>query len=49
MSVAFVLGGGGRWGAVEVDMLVALVGADIAPAAVLVPRMRKLVRRQRSP
>jgi hypothetical protein len=49
MSVAFVLGGGGRWGAVEVDMLAALVDADIAPAAVLVPRMRKLVRRQRSP
>jgi hypothetical protein len=50
MSVAFVLGGGGRWGAVEVDMLAALVDADIAPAAVLVPRkrdqLRNLVRRR---
>ncbi len=31
MSVAFVLGGGGRWGAVEVGMLAALVDTDIAP------------------
>ena len=31
MTVAFVLGGGGRWGAVEVGMLAALVDAQIAP------------------
>jgi NTE family protein len=32
---AFVLGGGGRWGAVEVGMLRALVEAEIAPDIVL--------------
>lgn len=32
---AFVLGGGGRWGAVEVGMLRALVEADIRPDVVL--------------
>lgn len=31
MTVAFVIGGGGRWGAVEVGMLDALVDADIRP------------------
>ena len=33
--VAFVMGGGGRWGAVEVGMLQALVEADIHPDLVL--------------
>ena len=32
---AFVLGGGGRWGAVEVGMLKALVAADIHPDLIL--------------
>ncbi|MGA9277825.1 patatin-like phospholipase family protein, partial [Ilumatobacter sp.] len=31
MSVAYVLGGGGRWGAVEVGMLSALADAGIRP------------------
>ena len=31
MSVAFVLGGGGKWGAVEVGMLAALADAQITP------------------
>jgi NTE family protein len=35
MSVAFVLGGGGRWGAVEVGMLAALVDADITPDTII--------------
>ena len=35
MTTAFVLGGGGRWGAVEVGMLKALVEAEIRPDMVL--------------
>ena len=35
MTTAFVLGGGGRWGAVEVGMLRALEQADIHPDLVL--------------
>lgn len=35
MSVAFVLGGGGRWGAVEVGMLDALAGANVTPDLVV--------------
>lgn len=35
MSTAFVLGGGGRWGAVEVGMLKALVAAGVVPDMVL--------------
>lgn len=34
-NVAFVLGGGGRWGAVEVGMLQALYDAGIAPDLIL--------------
>lgn len=35
MSVAFVMGGGGRWGAIEVGMLRALVEAGIRPDRVV--------------
>ena len=35
MTTAFVLGGGGRWGAVEVGMLQALDEADIRPDLIL--------------
>jgi NTE family protein len=35
LSTAFVLGGGGRWGAVEVGMLKALVEAEVTPDIVL--------------
>jgi len=35
MSVAFVLGGGGRWGAVEVGMLTALTDAGITPDTIV--------------
>jgi len=35
MAVAFVLGGGGRWGAVEVGMLSALCEAGIAPDVIV--------------
>ncbi len=35
MTTAFVLGGGGRWGAVEVGMLKALVEAGVVPDLVL--------------
>ena len=35
MSTAFVLGGGGRWGAVEVGMIQALEEADIKPDLIL--------------
>jgi NTE family protein len=35
MTTAFVLGGGGRWGAVEVGMIQALEEADIKPDLVL--------------
>ncbi|WP_040493033.1 patatin-like phospholipase family protein [Ilumatobacter nonamiensis] len=35
MSVAFVLGGGGRWGAVEVGMLGALTDAEITPGLIV--------------
>jgi NTE family protein len=35
VSVAFVLGGGGRWGAVEVGMLAALIDADITADAIV--------------
>ena len=34
-TTAFVLGGGGKWGAVEIGMLAALVAADITPDVVL--------------
>ena len=34
-NVAFVLGGGGRWGAVEVGMLRALVDAEIRPDVIV--------------
>ncbi|MGA8039130.1 MAG: patatin-like phospholipase family protein, partial [Acidimicrobiia bacterium] len=35
MTVAFVLGGGGRWGAVEVGMLRALDEAGVRPDLIL--------------
>ena len=35
MSVAFVLGGGGRWGAVEVGMLAALTEVGITPDTIV--------------
>lgn len=35
MATAFVLGGGGRWGAVEVGMIRALAEADIKPDLIL--------------
>ncbi len=35
MTTAFVLGGGGRWGAVEVGMIRALIEADVKPELIL--------------